>query len=68
MQRKIKMINQNNLSIKEISNYEKYLSIFFPNTEQTKSNNISAEEIGIKMAEETLHQIRELLKGNKQAK
>ncbi len=51
---------------KEISNYEEYLLIFFP---ELKQNNhdvpTTPEEIGIKMAEETLIHIQNLLLENK---
>jgi len=52
----------------EINNYEEYLLAFLPKLAQAKSNmSATAEEIGIKMAEETLTHIRNLLTENKTA-
>jgi hypothetical protein len=51
---------------KEITTFEEYLSVYFPQTKQNK-NNVPAtpEEIGMTMAEETLLHIQNLLLQNK---
>ena len=50
----------------EIKNYKEYLSAFFPQFVQDKNDEeVTAKEIGIKMAEETLQLIRNLLTENK---
>jgi len=47
---------------KTIENYEEYLSVFFPELKQVNQNSPKTpEEIGIKMAKETLAHINELL-------
>lgn len=52
----------------EINDYEEYLSSFLPKLAQTTGGmTVTAEEIGIKMAEETLTHIRELLAKDKMA-
>ena len=52
----------------EINSYEEYLLAFLPKLVQTKSSmTVTAEEIGVKMAKETLSYIRELLAENKTA-
>ena len=49
---------------KDIENYEEYLSKFFSNLEQVKQETLTPEEIGMKMAEETLIHIQNLLVNN----
>jgi hypothetical protein len=52
----------------EIKSYEEYLSAFFPQFVQNKNDEVvTAKEIGIQMAEETLTRIRDLLVENKPA-
>lgn len=49
----------------EIKSYIEYLSAFFPQFVQDKNDGVvTAEEIGIKMAEETLVHIQNLLTKN----
>lgn len=49
----------------EIKNYEEYLSIFFPGLiENNEDTPTTPEEIGMKMAEETLIHIQSLLLDN----
>lgn len=53
-------------SSKEISNYEEYLLMYFPEAKQNNHNlPKTPEEVGIKMAEETLVHIQNLLLENK---
>jgi hypothetical protein len=60
------MNEQAETTLREINNYEEYLSTFLPKLSQTSDNIvITAEEIGVRMAEETLTQIRELLADSK---
>ena len=51
---------------KEVRTFEEYLSTFLPNLHETESNaTITPEETGIRMAQETLTQIQNLLLENK---
>ena len=50
---------------KVVSTFEEYLSTFLPKLDQTKGNaTVTPEETGIRMAQETLTQIQNLLLGN----
>lgn len=50
---------------KEVSTFEEYLSAFLPNILENQVNtNITPEETGIRMAQETLTQIQNLLLDN----
>jgi hypothetical protein len=52
----------------EIKSYEEYLTVFFPELGRTEDGDVvTPKEIGIKMAEETLSHIQNLLTKNKSA-
>jgi hypothetical protein len=59
------MDTQAETNSREISSYEDYLSTFLPSLEQIKNDILlTPEEIGVKMAEETLKHIQNKLTEN----
>lgn len=61
------MSEQTETTPKEINNYEEYISVFFPQLKKQIKVGVSAtpEEIGAKMAQETLTHIQNLLAEDK---